>query len=71
MSRRCREDDKKSIEEFPGGPVVKNPPANGGDTGSIPGLGIFHIPWDNEACIPQLLKPTLRAQALQQEKPLQ
>ena len=23
---------------FPGGSVVKNPPANGGDTGSIPGL---------------------------------
>ena len=24
---------------FPGGSVVKNPPANGGDMGSIPGLG--------------------------------
>ena len=24
---------------FPGGSVVKNPPANTGDTGSIPGLG--------------------------------
>ena len=24
---------------FPGGSVVKNLPANGGDTGSIPGLG--------------------------------
>ena len=24
---------------FPGGPVVENPPANGGDTGSIPGPG--------------------------------
>ena len=23
----------------PGGPVVKNPPANAGDTGSIPGPG--------------------------------
>ena len=23
---------------FPGGSVVKNPPANAGDTGSIPGL---------------------------------
>ena len=23
---------------FPGSPVVKNPPANAGDTGSIPGL---------------------------------
>ena len=25
---------------FPGGSVVKNPPANVGDMGSIPGLGI-------------------------------
>ena len=24
---------------FPGGPVVKNPPANAGDTGLIPDLG--------------------------------
>ena len=24
---------------FPGGSVVKNPPASAGDTGSIPGLG--------------------------------
>ena len=27
------------IEDFPGGTVVKNPPANVGDAGSIPGLG--------------------------------
>ena len=26
-------------EGFPGGSVVKHPPANAGDTGSIPGLG--------------------------------
>ena len=31
---------------FPGGPVVKNPPANTGDTGSIPGPGRSHRPWD-------------------------
>ena len=29
---------------FPGGAVVKNPPANAGDTGSIPGSGRSHIP---------------------------
>ena len=28
---------KKLLQDFPGGPVVKNPPANAGDTGSIPG----------------------------------
>ena len=27
------------LYRFPGGPVVKNPPANAGDSGSIPGSG--------------------------------
>ena len=29
---------------FRGGAVVKNPPANAGDTGSSPGPGRSHIP---------------------------
>ena len=29
----------KYIRDFPGGPVVKNPPSNAGDVGSIPGWG--------------------------------
>ena len=33
--------------EFPGGAVVKNPPANAGDMGSSSGLGRFHMPWSN------------------------
>ena len=32
---------------FPGGPVAKNLPANEGDTGLIPGLGRYHMPWSN------------------------
>ena len=28
---------------FPGGMLVKNPPANAGDTGSTPGLGGSHM----------------------------
>ena len=32
---------------FPGGSVVKNPPANAGDTGLIPGPGRFHKLWSN------------------------
>ena len=32
---------------FPGGSVVKNLPANAGDTSSIPGLGRCHMPWNN------------------------
>ena len=30
-----------SLRGLPGGAVMKNPPANAGDTGSIPGLGRF------------------------------
>ena len=35
------------FRDFPGGTVVKNPPANAGDTGSSPGLGRSHMPWSN------------------------
>ena len=34
---------KQKFADFPGGPVVKNPPANSGDMGSIAGLGRFHM----------------------------
>ena len=37
----------KHGEDFPGGPVVKNPLANAGDTGSIPGPGRFYMPTCN------------------------
>ena len=33
--------------DFPGGKVVKNPPANAGDMGSSPGLGRSHMLWSN------------------------
>ena len=33
--------------DFPGGAVVKNPPANAADTGSSPGLGRSHMPQSN------------------------
>ena len=61
-------------QDFPGGSVVKNPPANAGDTGSSPGSGRSHMPkpvhhhywaWALEPMshnywghAPQLLKPT-------------
>ena len=32
---------------FPRGTVVKNPPANAGDTGSSPGPGRSHMPWSS------------------------
>ena len=38
---------KIKFEGFPGGAVVKNPPANAGDTGSSPGPGRSHMPQSN------------------------
>ena len=37
--------------------MVKNPPANAGDTGSSPGPGRSHMPRSNQARLPQLLSP--------------
>ena len=34
---------KARLLDLPGGPVVKNPPANVGDSGSIPGPGRLHM----------------------------
>ena len=71
---------RREGSDSPGDPVVKNPPANAGDRGSIPGSGRFHIPRGNKACVlqllslhiralePQLLKPALHNK---REKPLQ
>ena len=38
---------KSCIWDFPGGAVVKNLPANAGDTGSTPGPGRSHMPRNN------------------------
>ena len=54
---------------FPGSSVVKNLPANAGDTGSIPGQGGSHMPSSNEARVPQLLSRCSRAWELQLLKP--
>ena len=59
-------------QDFPGGSVVKNPPANAGDTGLMPSLGRSHLLWDNYTCVLQILKPLRpRARAPQQETPPQ
>ena len=55
--------------DFPGGTVVKNPPANEGDTGSTPGLGRSHMLWSNYACAPQLPSLLSRAHEPQLLKP--
>ena len=41
--------------DFPGGTLVKNPPANAGDMGSSPGPGRSHMPRSNKVHEPQLL----------------
>ena len=38
---------KSSTNGFPGDSLVKNMPANAGDTGSIPDHGRFHMLWNN------------------------
>ena len=40
-------EEKIHLWDFPGGAVVKNPPANAGDTGSSPGPGRSHMPRSN------------------------
>ena len=71
---------KTGTQDFPGGPVVENPPANAGDTGLILHLGRSHKPWGNSPCAattePMCLEPVLcnekpprcKAQPLQLEK---
>ena len=46
---RLRNDVRKEsvAGDFPGGAVVKNLPANAGDTSLSPGLGRFHMPRSN------------------------
>ena len=59
--------------------MVESPPANAGDTGSIPGPGGSHMPQSDWAREPQLLSPHAaaagahvpRARAPQGERPLQ
>ena len=47
--------DKTVRRGFPGGTVVRNPPAKAGDTGSGPGPGGSHMPRSSWARVPQLL----------------
>ena len=56
---------KNHTEGFPGGAVVRNPPANAGDMGSSPGPGRSHMPWSNSARAPQRLSLRSRAHEAQ------
>ena len=46
-SRSCLMSNKRASGGFPGGAVVKNPPANAGNTGSSPDPGRSHMPQSN------------------------
>ena len=52
---------KQRGRDFPGGAVVKSPPASAGDTGSGPGPGRSHMPRRDWARAPQLLSLCSRA----------
>ena len=52
---------KKSFREFPGGPMVKNPPSSADGEGLIPGWGT-KIPHATEQLSPRALEPTHAAQ---------
>ena len=54
---------------LPGGSVVKNPPANAGDMGSVPSLGRSHVPWSSWARVPQLWNLCSGAQACSYWRP--
>ena len=60
---------RRAIVCFPGGAVVKKPPANARDTGSSPGPGRSHMPQSIWACAPELLSLRSRAREPQLLKP--
>ena len=47
MKTKQRDTLKNTTRDFPGGVVIKNPPANAGDTASSPGLGRSHMQQSN------------------------
>ena len=61
---------KKQFLDFPGGPLLKNPPANAGDVGLIPAPGGSHMPQSNWICALQLVNPAGFPAQTMQEKPL-
>ena len=64
-----RKISNKQPTDLPDGTVVKNLPANAGDTGLIPGPVRSHMPWSNKARVPQLLSLCVRAREQQRLSP--
>ena len=60
--KKSAKKNKKECRGFSDGSVVKNLPANAGDTGLIPDLGRSHMLWNYSAHVPRLLSLCSRAQ---------
>ena len=59
---------KQEPTDFPGGPVVRNPPANAENMSSIPGPGRSHMQQSNEAWQPPTAKPVSLEPALRNKR---
>ena len=59
-----RKKEKKHTEDFPGGPVAENLPADTGDEGVLSGWGGLHKPQNHHARAPQPPSPSSRAAEL-------
>ena len=53
-----QQEQRNPVAGFPGGSVVKNPPADAGDMGLIPGLGGSHMLRRNESPRATTTEPT-------------
>ena len=60
---------KLKIRDFPGASVLKDPSANAGDTGLIPGPGGSHMLGGSHSHAPQLLSLCSGARELELLKP--
>ena len=58
----------EELMDFPGGPLVKNPPASAGDTGSIPAPGSSHVGPCATTTEPAHTEPVLPNQREEQER---
>ena len=74
VSAKRQANVKSAFSDFPARLVAKDPPANLGNMGLIPGLGRFHMPWDNWAMYhnysAHALKPVLNKRNHCKEKPV-
>ena len=68
--KRKKKKKKMTHTGFPGGSVVKNPPAKAGNIDLTPGLGRSPLPQCNWAHMPQLLSLFSRTREPQLLKPL-